>query len=187
MNSPRNTFQSGFSVVELMCSILVLGLAAAGVLGIFISQRKVFDAQEQIMEMNQNVRSAVDLMTREIRMAALNGVIAATSTMIRLRADLDQNGSITPDEDIAYAFDDKARQVSRTTQDGVNSVVAENVTTFSLIYTMKDGTQTQTPGNLSQIRIVQISITAQTAHPDPSGQYRVMTLTSDITPRNMCL
>jgi hypothetical protein len=65
--------------------------------------------------------------------------------------------------------------------------VAENITAFSFLYTLANGTQTSTPANVTQIRKISMSITAQTAYPDSTGQYRSMTLTSDVTPRNMAL
>jgi prepilin-type N-terminal cleavage/methylation domain-containing protein len=180
--------ESGFTMIELLCSMFLFSLVTAGMLTVFTSQQGAFDVQEQVNEVNQNTRAAIEGMTREIRMTRLNGFSTANGNTVRFQGDLDQDGAITSiSEDITYAYDANTNELSRSTQGGTASVVAENITAFSFLYTLANGTQTSTPANLTQIRKISISITAQTAYPDSKGQYRSMTLTSDITPRNMAL
>jgi hypothetical protein len=66
--------------------------------------------------------------------------------------------------------------------------VADNVTNFSLQYTLKDGTVTSAPANPADIRKVTISVTARTTRRDQgTGTYRSITLSSNITLRNLAL
>ncbi len=181
--------ESGFTLVELLAAILISGIVMAGIYSVFISQQKAFSTQERIAEMNQNCRALMDVITREVRLAGyktsaavFNGVATAQANTIRILADLDQDGQTTGEgEDITYSYRAETRQVLRN---GVP--IAENITGLNFIYTLVDGTTTATPANLAQVRKVTISVTAQTASPGPkTGQHRTMTLTSDVTPRNL--
>lgn len=183
--------KNGFTMIELLAGILISVILMAGFYSVFFSQQTAFSAQEQVAEMNQNIRAALDLMTREIRLAGyknststFNGVATATSNSIRLLTDLNQDGDTADeDEDISYTYNAGARQICRN---GVGLPVADNITNLSLQYTLKDGTVTSAPANLADIRKITISITARTTHPDQrTGTYRSITLSSDITPRNL--
>jgi len=183
--------KNGFTLIELMAGILISAIILAGLYSVFFSQQKAFSAQEQVAEMNQNLRAALDLMTREIRLAgyktwtsSFDGIATATSDSIRILADLNQDGDTADDnEDVSYTYNAGALQICRN---GVGLPVADNITSLSLLYTLKDGTTTSAPANLADIRKVNISITARTTHPDQgTGMYRSITLTSDITPRNL--
>jgi len=182
---------SGFTLVELLGVLVIFAVVMAGTYSLLISQQRAYGIQEQINEMNQNARAAMDLMTREIRLAGykkstatFNGIAIAQSTTIRILADLDQNGdTLGNNEDVTYSYDAGTMQVWRNS---INFPLAENITNLTFVYTMADGTTTSNPGNLADIRKVTISITARTTYPDPgTSQYRTVTLTSDVTPRNM--
>src|SRR5512136_1712504 len=91
--------KNGFTLIELLAGILISAIILAGFYSVFFSQQKAFSAQEQVAEMNQNIRAALDLMTREIRLAGyknstctFNGIATATSDSIQILADLNQNG-----------------------------------------------------------------------------------------------
>ncbi|MBC8246586.1 MAG: prepilin-type N-terminal cleavage/methylation domain-containing protein, partial [Deltaproteobacteria bacterium] len=64
--------ENGFTLVELLIAIAI-GLLVLGVLvSTFIIQRKTYDVQEQLAEMVQNARAAMDIITREALMAGFN-------------------------------------------------------------------------------------------------------------------
>lgn len=182
---------AGFTLVELLAVMLISGFVLAAIYTIFISQDRAFRAQEQVAEMDQNIRAAMDLMTREVRLAGyktstatFNGIATAQPSTIRILADINQDGIILGDtEDITYSYNAGTLQIWRN---GASLPIAENITSLTFVYTLVDGTTTSTPGNLANIRKVTISITAQTAYRDlGTGQYRTITLTSDVTPRNL--
>ena len=182
--------KTGFSLIELLAGILISAVILAGLYSVYFSQHQAFSAQEQIAEMNQNIRGVVDLMTREIRLAGyktststFNGIATATSDSIRILADLNQDGDVTDDnEDITYTYNSGPKQICRN---GVGLPVADNITSLSFQYTLKDGSVTSAPADLANIRKITVSITARTTQPDRSGDYRSITLSSDITPRNL--
>ena len=61
--------ETGFTLVELMTVIFLSGVIMAAIYSLFISQHVAFSAQEQMSELNQNLRVSMDQMSREIRLA----------------------------------------------------------------------------------------------------------------------
>src|SRR5512147_2456385 len=126
----------GFTIIELLAGILISGILMAGLYAVFYSQQIAFSAQEQVAEMNQNIRAALDLMTREIRLAGyktststFNGIAAATSDSIRILADLNQNGDTADDnEDISYTYNAGDLQICRNGVSLPAVPVADNIT-----------------------------------------------------------
>jgi type IV pilus assembly protein PilW len=181
----------GFTLLELLAAIFIAAILMAGLYSVFVSQEEAFSAQERITEMNQNLRASMDLMTREIRLAGykkagatFNGIATAQPSTIHILADFDQNGdTLGTNEDITYSYNAGAMQIWRN---AVDLPIAENISNLTFVYTLADGTTTGTPADLTAIRKVTLSITARTAYPDQAtGHYRTLTLTSDVTPRNL--
>jgi type IV pilus assembly protein PilW len=185
--------ETGFTLVELMAVIFLSGVIMAAIYSLFISQHVAFSAQEQMTEMNQNLRVSMDQMSREIRLAGyknststFNGIATAQPTTIRILADLNQDGDWLDDnEDITYSYDANTMQIWRNTP---ALPIADHITNLSFTYTLADGTTSSNPASLSSIRKVTISITARTAKPNQrTGLYRTFTLTSDVMARNLAL
>jgi type IV pilus assembly protein PilW len=61
--------RKGMTLIELLVALVVSGVLVAGVYRTFISQQHTFTVQEQVVDMQQNVRLAINRMTRELRMA----------------------------------------------------------------------------------------------------------------------
>ncbi len=184
------TRKTGYTLIELLAGILISAVVLASLYSVFTSQQLAFSAQEQVLEMTQNIRAGLDLMTREIRLAGyknsvstFNGIQTAGPSTIRIAADLNQDGdTLDTDEDIAYTYNSGTLQICRN---GVSLPIADNITSLAFAYTMKDGTVTSSPANPANIRKVNISVTARTSFPDRLGVYRTITLSTDITPRNL--
>lgn len=71
MNHIKNR-NSGFSLVELMIAV-ALGIVVVGaVLGIFVSNRQTYMAAENLGRIQENARTAYELMTRDMREAGGN-------------------------------------------------------------------------------------------------------------------
>lgn len=69
MNYLSKNRESGFTLVELLIAMTIGLIILTALSSTFLMQRKIYDVQEQIVEMVQTARAAVDMMTREIRMA----------------------------------------------------------------------------------------------------------------------
>ena len=67
-----NTNDRGFTLVELMIAMVVGMVVLGAVYALFTAQSKHLATQEQLAELHQNARAAMDIMVREISMAGYN-------------------------------------------------------------------------------------------------------------------
>ncbi len=192
MTNPRRRREGGFTLINLLVSMGISGIALSAVTTTFVSQSQSYDAQEQIVEMQQNARAAMDIMTREIRMAGYSPTGASLvgvhyhSDKIHIRADITGDGDINdPNEDIKYSYDSANLSIERDAEAGIQPI-ADNIQAFTMAYFDINGNATT---NSAVIRQIQITITARTAERDRNypfnGGYQTYSLTSMVTPRNL--
>lgn len=62
----------GFTLLEMVVAIAIAGFVVAGLYGLFTIQSRQFMFQDTQMEMHQNLRFGVDVLSRSIRMAGFN-------------------------------------------------------------------------------------------------------------------
>jgi type IV pilus assembly protein PilW len=182
LSTLRHLSSKGFTLVELMVNIAISGFIVAAIYSAYISQQRTALAQEQVAEMQQNIRAGLDIMENEIRLAGLNpqqvttpviSIMAATATSIRFGMDLDEDGDILDTgEDVSYSLyiSDGISKLGRNDNTGGlgNQAVAENIDALEFYYTLKNGTQILNPTavQLEDIRTVQISILARAGRAD---------------------
>jgi type IV pilus assembly protein PilW len=196
---------SGFTLMELLVSMSIGLVVLAALAKTFTVQSRQNSAEEQISQMQQNARAALDLMVREIQMAKYNPAGSAfssaygvtySSSQLEIKADVDGNGSIDTSsgsvEDIIYAYDNANLRITRKLgSSGTAEIVADNITVFTFSYYDAAGSAVTSSANSANIRKVTVSITARTGKPDPSytsnGGYRTDLISGDVTPPNMAL
>ncbi len=61
--------QKGLTLIELLIALVISAFLIAGIYRTFIHQQHTYTVQEQVVDMQQNVRIAINQMVREIRMA----------------------------------------------------------------------------------------------------------------------
>jgi len=189
----------GFTLVEVLIAMAIGGLLLGAVISTFLMQSKSYDVQEQMTEVVQTARAAMDMISREVRMAGYDPTGAGFDgipyhvAQLQLLADLrGANATDPPDgdtndpnENIIYAYDGKNLQIDRNTGGG-NQPFAENIEAFSFAYLDGDGCPTTMTDDIRQIRV---TITARTARSDAEysahGGYRTFTLASLVTPANL--
>jgi type IV pilus assembly protein PilW len=196
MKGKREAFNArGFTVIELMLAIAIVGVVMASFYSVYISQQSSYVRQEKVAAMHQNIRSAMYHMGREIRMAGLDPTGEAGAGMVKAETDLIQftediqgvNTDDPPDgdtadsnEDITYSLNDADgdgdMDLVRDTGGG-RMLIAENI--ISLIFDYLDGNG-NTTATLSAIRFVQVTLKAVT---DDGSSDR--TMTSRIHCRNL--
>ena len=189
---------AGFTLMELLVSMTISLVVLAGIAKTFTVQTRQNSAEEQVAQMQQNARGALDLMVREIQMAGykpaggtFNGIQTSTSTNLRIKLDLNASGNETDDatDDITYSFDFATGLLTRTLNNTASAaVLADNVTAFTFTYLDANGTSTTTN---TAVRRITVDITVRTAKPDPSftsnGGYRTFQLSAAVTPPNLAL
>ncbi|MEK6546542.1 MAG: prepilin-type N-terminal cleavage/methylation domain-containing protein, partial [Nitrospinota bacterium] len=125
-NSKFKINEDGLTIIELLIAMSIGLVVLGSVFSSFTTQKKAFALQEQITEMEQNLRTPIDFITRDLRNAGANpninttlvigtsvGLIPndpndsddpnvpITTDSIKILSDIDGNGSIpTTDTDV---------------------------------------------------------------------------------------
>ena len=194
--------ENGFSLIELLFAMGIFLIILAAITSAFIGQRKSYNVQEQVAEMNQTVRAATEMLSTEIRQAGYNPAnissfvgIPYSASQLQLFADLNGDGDTSdPNENIIYTYDSTNLRINRNdvnTED-VAHAFAENIQSYTVKYFETDGvTEISSADDNSKIRQIEIEIVVRTSEPDPdyseNDGYRSYTLTSRITPVNLDL
>lgn len=178
----------GFTLVELLVTLAISGIIMTGVYTAFKSQNDSYQAQDQVVEMQQNIRAALELLTQEIRAAGYDrtrtsgsGIVTATVDRLGFTQDLNADGTISGDESVTYGFslaedgdadgvaDSGSAPLGRNsgTATGVGGSgfqsIAENFQAIEFRYLDSDGNVTATIGD---IRTIQVSVLARTRRQD---------------------
>ncbi|MBI9088274.1 MAG: PilW family protein [Desulfobacterium sp.] len=61
--------EHGFTLIEILISLAISSIVITGIYNTYSSQQESYILQERVVTMHQNLRAALDIMTREIRMA----------------------------------------------------------------------------------------------------------------------
>lgn len=65
----KKRYENGLTLVELMVAMAISVIVMAAIYQVYQSQQRAYLTQQMVIEMQQNARSAMTLMKREIRMA----------------------------------------------------------------------------------------------------------------------
>jgi prepilin-type N-terminal cleavage/methylation domain-containing protein len=80
--------QQGFTLVELMVTLVILAMAGTFIYTVFISQHDSYVTQQDVSESQQDVRVSLDMLSRDMQSTGFgvsgggNGITAATGTSI---------------------------------------------------------------------------------------------------------
>ncbi len=92
--------RSGFTLVELMITLVVGSLITLAMYSVYLSSQKRQTSQDRVVEMQQHIRSGMNFMVRELRMAGFDpqetadaGITVATSTGLTFTQDTNDNGT----------------------------------------------------------------------------------------------
>lgn len=141
-NGAHRNPEAGFSLIEVMSALVILAIAMTAVFATFISQQKSFTVQSRVAEMQQNLRQAVEYMSRDIRLAGYgipdnvtipNTLIPSGITSIRSLYAIDNTTG--PDQIyILYFFDMDNNQRStwntNSMASGAGTVTVDNTDGF---------------------------------------------------------
>jgi prepilin-type N-terminal cleavage/methylation domain-containing protein len=83
-----NLTRRGFTLVELLIALVILGIVSAGLYRVLVNNQRLYQAQTQRIDLQQNIRAAVTVLPADLReIDATDGDIKAMSaTSITIRA-----------------------------------------------------------------------------------------------------
>ena len=118
----RRRASLGFSIMEVLVASVVSLLVVLAIMAFFDSQQRAYATMTTYSQSQNVTRTAIDLMSREIRMSSFDptdvalvdspgptcptvkqGLVIAMPSLIRFQQDLDGDGLlVSPAEDVAY-------------------------------------------------------------------------------------
>jgi prepilin-type N-terminal cleavage/methylation domain-containing protein len=209
--------KKGVTLIELLVVLVICGIVIGGVYRVFISQTKAYTVQDQVAEIQQDVRGAMEIMVRDIRMAGFQNRNFGSAL-------ISDNPIVTPLSNNSITVNYEYNAVTSTityalvgtdlirTVNGVSETLLNNVRTLEFRYGIDangdkvidgiDGATGIIPDGSFRTAIdvnglpagtkvfaVRIALTADPSSPDPDVTKVISprTLTSVVTPRNMYL
>ncbi len=202
----------GLTLIELLIALFFLAMVVAGIYRLFLTQNTAYSVQDQVVEVQQNIRGAMEILLRDLRMTGYDDdCLASQAThvdvLVPIATPLSEN-SIT----VSYEYNDEshtshelhtiryrteARSLLRQlTVGGVaqgEETLLENVDRLTFEYgvdTDEDGDVdnwvSATGVGISKVIAVRVTLRASPASANTDVQERVVprTLTSRVTFRN---
>ena len=204
--------KKGLTLIELLIGLVICAIVVAGIYRLFISQGKAYVVQDQVVEVQQNVRSAMEVMLRDLRMAGFDDdttplvtnpepPVLPGDTSVTVRYEYGN----APYE-VLYRLDAGSVLNRQETKNGVNTTetILENVDAITFSYGVDedndnamddrngngladDWISAGTVGNL-KIVTVRVSLTGRPAQVNPDLQsVTPRTLVSAVSLRNLSL
>ena len=168
-----NNRQKGFSLIEMMVVVVILGLIVLGLVTFFTGGAKSWVAGQSQLTAQRNARQAMDIMVREIREAS---DIIDTSTSSK-----EINFNTPGSNNLKYSWGDKWDPILR----GTTNTLINNV--LSLTFTYFDNSEppveiippltSETASKISKVHILLEVDVDGDSNPD-------ITLNSDVNLRN---
>ncbi len=176
MSMDRN---QGFSLIELMVALAIVSIVLAAIVGVFTNSSRLYTLENARAALQQEMRAALEIMARDIRMAAYDPkkkgkckVEKASATHFRFSTDLDEDGkrdsspSFPDCEVLSYRYKAATQEVQIICGETTGSMDAQpliggtdiNVTELDFQYRNNNDQPTTSGGD---IRGVIITMTAE--------------------------
>ena len=183
----KNFFENkgGFTAVEMLVALGIVSILLLAINSVFSVTKRATVTNEVATEVMQAVRTSMDFMEQDIRMAGLEypdgeaaGIEVATATNFRFTADRNRdlliNIADVSDgiqeidlERITYSYDSANKRLRQCLSEGTTNAwetVAENVESFSFTFWDAANAPLATPvaaADLSDIRTVIVTMTVE--------------------------
>jgi type IV pilus assembly protein PilW len=168
---PRN---GGFTLTEVLMAMAIGGIVLSSVYSSFTTQQRSYQVTGDVTAVQQNLRAAMCLMEREVRMAGYDpretaGATFHDVTQIPLCPDMafefswdgaasgtNPDGTLTPNEHIYYARNSKDDTLRRQIGAGGYQTIAEYITGVTFLCYDQEGNLTTTPNDVRSV-LIQLS------------------------------
>jgi len=177
----------GFTLVELMVAMALTGITMVAVYKTFSAQEKVYSVQDDSASLRQDLRVAIELMSKDLRWAGYTAelgpkkedsiarVVTADASTFTFTANLNTD-DVVPDvtddgEQVTYFLTGGSAPYRLTRAVLVGGLpqyqpVADNIDALNFVYVLSDGTTTSFPVDLTKIRSIQVTVVARANRAD---------------------
>jgi type IV pilus assembly protein PilW len=205
--------KKGITLIELLIGLVISAIVMAGIYRLFISQSKTYTVQDQVVEVQQNIRSAMEILLRDLRLTGfdddnINSTIMITQPIVYPLKD----DSITVNYEhydkttlkyqkytVAYwregASPRLIRQLTIDNVAGSQDILLENVDELNFTYGVdanEDGSVDNwvAAANVGSNRVIAVRVTLTASPTQVNPDLKMVsprTLASAVTLRNLCL
>jgi type IV pilus assembly protein PilW len=196
----------GLTLIELLVALVICGIVIAGIYRLFVAQSRAYTVQDQVVEVQQSIRSAMEILLRDLRMAGFDSdnvgsTITITNPIIvgdhsvTVSYEYDNTTQYTVTYSREAATKRLLRQLTINNVAGPQEVLLENVVALDFTYgvdTNDDGALDSWVsaggigiGKVVAVRVVLTANPDQT-NPDVKDWVSPRTLTSAVALRNLC-
>jgi type IV pilus assembly protein PilW len=191
----------GFTLIEVLIALAISGLLMTAVYTAFQSQQRSYLAQDQVAEVQQNIRAGISMLVQELRMAGYDpyssgsaGITDADGTSITFTMVADDDGvdndNADGDDDSSTGADEVGELKTLTFElydaygDGVDDIgrqvgnnastkraIAENFDGLEFRYLDEDGNVVDTSVSASLRNIRSVQVSVLARTDRPDSQY----------------
>jgi prepilin-type N-terminal cleavage/methylation domain-containing protein len=142
MKRQRRSYPKGMTLIELMVVLVICCMLIGGIYRLFIAQSKAYTVQDQVVEVQQNVRAAMEILLRDLRMTGFdddrtplimipNPPVIPEDHAITVRYEYDN-----AQYQVRYWLDATSRLIRQETINGVSTTetLLENVEALNFTY-----------------------------------------------------
>lgn len=193
---------TGFTMIELLVAIAISSIVMLIVIQFFMSTNQLNTIQEEVASTQQSIRAAMEIMSRDIRMAGLDSSNSAPdegfadngaenndtdSDSVAIRYNYDGTGGCEVDR--SYYFDSVNEQFMIRDGGSYQSLTEPGtIDSVTFSYTLGDGSNDPDPsasGNLGNIRVVSVRICGKITGAYSDVHTTTYCFSNSIKPRNM--
>lgn len=187
--------QRGFTLIELLVAFFIGVFVIGMTITVMDFSVRNYRTQERVADIQQDVRAALEIIARDVRMAGFNPRRGSGATIVEAKEDLlafqldsdmdntvttGSSGSKSSKEFITYSFDAQDRVIRCG---GNNHPLISNVSNLQFSYFDENGDALDPANDIEEdIRRVRISLTCRQR--DTRGKPFGRTLTTNVTIRN---
>lgn len=168
-NIPSQHGERGFTLIELLIAMVISSMVLGAVYGAYKVQQDHGLAQEQVTEMQQNLRVGLNALVREARHAGYDpddngyGITGLDANSFRFTMDNDDGGMDSREFALYSPGDADADDTSSVRITSGGSAVADNIEALEFRYLNEDNDVTTIP---QDVRTVTITMLARADNPD---------------------
>ena len=204
--------QRGVTLIELLVALIILGIVSGAIYRLFVVQTRAYTVQDQTVEVQQSVRSAMEILLRDLRMAGYDDDSPDSTVTVPVPIAIPVQAS---DITVSYEYYNSSlaqyqRHTVRYWRDAGNSTLfrqrtinavaeaaeplLENVDLLTFTYGIDtngdrnvDSWVAATDVGVSKVIAASVSLTARPSQTNPDVEARVSprTLTSAVIFRNI--
>jgi type IV pilus assembly protein PilW len=203
--------KKGITLIELLVGLIISAAVIAAIYRVFVAQTRAYTVQDQVVEVQQGTRSAMEILLRDLRMAGFDSDdVGSKISIVNAIVAADHSVTVSYEYDyatqytITYSLDAATkrllRQLTVMKDDGSSNategVLLENVEALDFTYgvdTNGDGALDNWVsadgigmGKVVAVRVVLTGNPDQT-NPDVKRWVSPRTLNSTVALRNLCM